>query len=149
MATDIQSVRTRRDISEKEMEELRFHFCRALSKYSSKDKHFITTTWKSLREHHNEVLYHNLTLAYHDLNKARGLSMEIPDTVIVAVVFRYLKFHPTANGATNADKRSKYVKFALGDIFGWKQLDIDEVIKALCVSDNLSVPSSNSPYHQN
>ena len=113
----------------KQLDELQFHFLKAISNHSSNKNAVLGPLWKAVYDNQQERPYHNMFLAYRDLDVARKLGMSIPDSVIVAAVLRYYNFSP--NIINNSKVSANYVNFFLDQPFGWRQSKIDEVVNLI------------------
>lgn len=133
-------------MEEKKLNELKFHFCRAMAKHSNENRNIIVSTWDGIVETYKKRPYHNLSLIYNDLNTARKLSIGIPDEVIVASILQYYKFNP--NLSNNLEGTINYISHFLKEPFGWTQLKIQEVVNLITASARIPIPLENNPYSE-
>jgi predicted metal-dependent HD superfamily phosphohydrolase len=125
------------------MEELKYHFCSAMSKLSTRGKEMIETTWeKNLVPQYNRP-YHNLDLIYKELDTARILKTNITPHVIVAAILHYARFEPKA--INNLKRAKTYADFLLNNPFGWANNDINSVINLMFGHSMLVVSESARP----
>src|SRR6266446_9273413 len=123
------------------MDELKYHFCSRMSKYTNKNKQNIYSLWERIVEQHEGRPYHNLNLTYGDLKSAQNIQQYIPDLVIIAATFRYCNFNPIRN--KNLEEIVERTRFCLSSPFGWTQINVDGVLNLIRSNSILHFPKND------
>jgi len=131
-------------MNETNLLELKKNFQRGIVKYATANYDEFENVWTKLVNIHKDRPYHNLSLAYQDLDTARRLKMYIPEQVIVAAVLRYGSFSVYAEH--NATEAADWSAMFLRHAFGWPETEIS-VVKTLITAGGMLTPPTESCHY--
>ncbi len=118
-----------------------YYFCSAMSKYSTTNRQNICNLWERIVQQHEGRPYHNLNLTYSDLKNAENIQRHVPELVIVAATFRYCNFNPAIS--KNLEKVIEQTQTCLSSPFGWKWVNVDEVLNLIRSNSILHFPKND------